>query len=76
MPAKTVTIGQQVVETIPRRVAARQPYPTYIIDKKMKKYRNCGLSAGARLAIYLRMQLRYEKNCKSTRMMSLAGGEF
>jgi hypothetical protein len=42
----------------------------------MKKRSNRSLSAGARLAIYLRLQLRYEKNCKSTRMMSLAGGEF
>jgi hypothetical protein len=35
-----------------------------------------GLHRAARLPIYLGLQLRYEKICKSARMMALAGGEF
>jgi hypothetical protein len=38
--------------------------------------KNRAMHREARLPIYLRLQLRYEKICKSARMMSLAGGEF
>jgi hypothetical protein len=71
-----VTIGQQIVETRAPQ-CPRMLQNNLQVSQNKQLYGQTGDSwPDARLAIYAGLEVRYEKNCKSARMMSLAGGEF
>jgi hypothetical protein len=71
-----VTIRQQIAETCTLRSGIGRQSIIQISGKYTETVLLAGLRRAARLPIYLSLQLRYEKICKSARMMALAGGEF